>query len=288
MSMQKRLGRGLGGLLQSTVPAAVPEVAPEERRSADSIPLADVRPNPYQPRTTFDPSALEELKSSIREHGVLQPIVVRRGGGGFEIVAGERRVRACRALGLERIPAVVREVDDAGMQTLALVENLQREDLNPIEKAKGIRAMMTAQGLTQEVVAAKVGKDRATLANLLRLLELPEEVRGWVEDGRLTAGHARAVLQAQGDARRRQLAQWAVERGLSVRDVERLARLTALPGGKGGRKARDPFLADIEGRLRRALSAKVAVRGKARGGVIEIAYADATELDALLERMRVQ
>jgi ParB family chromosome partitioning protein len=290
MSIPKRLGRGLGGLLQSTVPGApaAPEVTPEEGRSPDSVALTDVRPNPYQPRTQFDPTALEELKASIREHGVLQPIVVRRGGGGFEIVAGERRVRACRALGLERIPAVVREVDDAGMQTLALVENLQREDLNPIEKAKGIRAMMTAQSLTQEAVAARVGKDRATLANLLRLLELPEDVRVWVEEGKLSAGQAKAILQAQGDARRRQLAQWAVDRGLSVRDVERLSRLTAGGGVRAGRKGRDPFLADIEARIRRSLSAKVAVRAKGRGGVIEIDYADAAELDALLERMQIQ
>jgi ParB family transcriptional regulator, chromosome partitioning protein len=286
MSIQKRLGRGLGGLLQSTV--VPPEaVAPEERRSAESIALSEIRPNPYQPRTQFDPAALEELKASIREHGVLQPIIVRRGGGGFEIVAGERRVRACRALGLDRVPAVVREVDDAGMQTLALVENLQREDLNPIEKAKGIRAMMSTQNLTQEAVAARVGKDRATLANLLRLLELPDEVRAWVEEGKLSAGQARAVLQAQGDARRKQLAQWTVDRGLSVRDVERMARLTALSSTRGPRKSKDPFLADIEGRLRRALSAKVAIRGRGRGGVIEIDYADAGELDALLERMHV-
>lgn len=287
MPIPKRLGRGLGGLLQSTV--AVPEPAlPAPAPGAESIALAEVRPNPFQPRTQFDPSALEELQASIREHGVLQPIIVRRGGGGFEIVAGERRVRASRALGLERIPAIVRDVDDAGMQTLALVENLQREDLNPIEKAKGIRAMMAAQNLTQEAVAARVGKDRATLANLLRLLELPEDVREWVEQGRLSAGQAKAVLQAQGEAKRRQLAQWAVDRGLSVRDVERLARLTSLSGARGARKGRDPFLADIEARLRQALSAKVAVRGRGRGGVIEIGYADATELDALLERMQVR
>src|SRR5262245_41354823 len=135
MSNVRRLGRGLSGLLQSTTR----EPTPEEAKSADAIALVDVRPNPYQPRVDFDAAALEELKASIRERGVLQPIVVGRAGGGFEIVAGERRVRACRALGMERVPAVVRDVDEAGMQTLALVENMQRQDLNAIERAKGLK-----------------------------------------------------------------------------------------------------------------------------------------------------
>ena len=246
-----------------------------------------MRPNPYQPRSSFAESGLDELKASIAEHGVLQPIIVRRAAGGFEIVAGERRVRACRALGLTRVPAVIREVDDSGMQTLALVENLQREDLNPLEKAKAMRAMMNTQGLTQEAVAARVGKDRVTIANLLRLLELPEEVRVLVQEGKLSAGQARAILQVQGDARRGQLARLAVDRDLSVREVERYARLTPAATRKKG-TAPDPFLADIEGRIRRSLSAKVHVRAKGRGGVIEISYGDSNELDAILDRMKVE
>lgn len=281
MNTGRRLGRGLGGLLQSTV-----EPTATEARSAESVPVAEVRPNPYQPRRNFEATALEDLKSSIREHGVLQPIVVRRTVAGYEVVAGERRLRACRDLGLERIPAVVRDVDDAGMQTLALVENLQREDLNAIEKARALRAMMGALALTQEAVAAKVGKDRATIANFLRLLELPDEVRGWIEEGRLSAGQARAVLQVSGDSRRAQLAKLAMERDLSVRDVERLARL----GSSGTKRARreegkDPFVADLEDRLRRALAAKVRVTPKRRGGVIEIEYSDAAALDAILQRV---
>ena len=280
MTTARRLGRGLSGLLQSTVK----EPTPEEARSADSIPLVDVRANPYQPRTAFDDAALEELKASIREHGVLQPVVVRRAAGGFEVVAGERRVRACKSLGMERIPAVVRDVDDAGMQTLALVENLQRQDLNAIEKAKGLKAMMGAQALTQEQVADRVGKDRATIANLVRLLDLPEDVRTLVAEGRLTAGHAKAVLQAVGDARRSMLARLIVERDLSVREAERYARLSGKPGRRVG-ASKDPFLADIESRLRRSLGLKVALRGRGRGGIVEIRYADATELDGLLERL---
>jgi ParB family chromosome partitioning protein len=277
----RRLGRGLGGLIQSTVP----EPTAEEVRSADALPVAEIRPNPYQPRKRFDPAALEDLKASIREHGVLQPIVVRRGAVGYEVVAGERRLRACRDLGLERIPAVVRAVDDAGMQTLALVENVQREDLNPLEKARAVKAMMATLNLTQEAVAEKVGKDRATVANLVRILELPEEARALVEEGRLSASQARAILQVQGETKRLQLARLAAERDLSVREIERIARLTPGSAQRAPRPAGDPFVADLEDRIRRALSAKVRVKAKRKGGVIEIEYSDAAELDALLERM---
>jgi ParB family chromosome partitioning protein len=286
MTTVRRLGRGLSGLLQSTVPESTEPAAPApDARAADSIALVDVRPNPYQPRTTFDEAALRELEASVREHGILQPIVVRRAAGGFEIVAGERRVRAARAAGLERIPAIVREVDDVGMQTLALVENLQRQDLNAIEKAKALKAMMAAQGLTQEKVADRVGKDRATIANLLRLLELPDEVRGLVAEGRLSAGHAKAVLQVVGDARRAQLARLILDRDLSVRDAERYARLQPKPGKRGGGASRDPFLADIEERLRRALGVRARIRARGKGGVVELPYADSAALDGLLDRL---
>jgi len=281
MTTPRRLGRGLGGLIQSTVP----EPTTEEVRRADEVAIDLVRANPYQPRRVFDPAALEELRTSIEEHGLLQPIVVRRGPtGGYEVVAGERRLRACRLLGHPTVRVVVRDVDDAGMQTLALVENLQRADLNPLEKARALKAMMSTQGLTQEGVAAKVGKDRTTVANLLRLLELPEEVRVLVEEGTLTAGQAKAVLQVPGEARRVQAARLAVEKGWTSREIERFAQLS--PGAKRkAARAVDPYLRDIENRLRRALSAAVRLRARGGGGVIEIEYADAAQLDALLERM---
>jgi ParB family transcriptional regulator, chromosome partitioning protein len=277
----RRLGRGLGGLLQSTVaePSAV------EARAADEIPVADVRANPYQPRRSFDDASLAELKTSIAEHGLLQPIVVRRGpAGGFEVIAGERRLRATRALGKATIRAVVREADDAAMQTLAMVENLQRSDLNAIEKARGLEAMMSTQHLTQDAVAERVGKDRATVANLLRLLELPEDVRALVETGRLSGGQAKALLQLVGDARRSHVAAMAVDQGWSVREIEKFARRA--PGAR--RRAapeRDPYVRDLEDRLRRSLSAAVRVVPGRRGGTIEIDYADAAQLDALMERM---
>ncbi len=277
----RRLGRGLGGLLQSTVP----EPTAAEVKAADELPVDQVRANPYQPRRRFDPSALEELRASIQEHGLLQPIVVRRGpAGGYEIVAGERRFRASKLLGHTHVRAIVRDVDDAGMQTLALVENLQRADLNPLEKARALKAMMGAQGLTQEGVAARVGKDRTTVANLLRLLELPEDVRVLLEEERLTSGQAKALLQIPGDARRSQAAALAVEKNWTSREIERYAQLT--PGAKRRTpKATDPFLHDIEERLRRALSSAVRVRARGKGGTIEIDYADAIQLDAILDRL---
>lgn len=277
----RRLGRGLGGLLQSTVP----EPTTEELKTADELPVDQIRANPFQPRRHFDPSALEELRASIQEHGLLQPIVVRKGPtGGYEIVAGERRFRASKLLGKTTVRAIVREVDDAGMQTLALVENLQRSDLNPLEKARALKAMMTTQGLTQDGVASRIGKERATVANFLRLLELPEDVRVLVEEEKLSAGQAKAILQIPGDTRRSQAAALAVEKQWSAREIERFAQLT--PGAKRRTpKAVDPFLRDLEERLRRALSAAVRVRARGKGGTIEIDYADPIQLDAILDKL---
>lgn len=332
----KRLGRGLGSLLNRTdeqatadragtrgvaqpdtrvsggAPAAMPPAGALERGGASSagtappvaaredgnepgapesvvrgIAIASIRPNPFQPRTAFGEGGLEELQASIAEHGVLQPIVVRSGGaGGYEVVAGERRLRASRNLGLETIPALVRSATDEDMQTLALVENLQREDLNAMEKARALRAMMRNLMLTQEDVASRVGKARTTIANLLRLLDLPEEIQAWVEEGRLTGAHARALLQAQGAQRRLDLARQAMAKGWSVREVERRAKAGPTVG-KRRTRSEDPYVRDLEDRLRRALSTDVRLMPKGKGGRIEIRYHDADELDGLLELLQV-
>ena len=317
----KRLGRGLSGLLSRTAaptpassaaapaaspsPAAFPHVPPgisnrmlgqlppasasaaqAEAGGVRALPLSAIKPNPYQPRTAFDEASLRELADSIRAHGVLQPIVVRRALGGYEVLAGERRLRAAKAAGLETIPAMLREATDEEMQTLALVENLQREDLNAMEKARALRAMMSNFGLTQDQVATRVGKARPTIANILRLLELGPEIQRWVEEGRLSGAHARAVLLAKGPERRLMLAKLAVELGLSVREVERRA---ASEGGTASGKAggrSDPFLADLAKRLERALSTNVRLRPKGKGGKIEIRYHDAADLDRLLDLLR--
>jgi ParB family transcriptional regulator, chromosome partitioning protein len=258
---------------------------PQDDAGPRALPVAAIRPNPYQPRVAFNEEALKELADSIRAHGLLQPIVVRRALGGYEVLAGERRLRAAKSLDLETVPALVREATDEEMQTLALVENVQREDLNAMEKARALRAMMGNFGLTQDQVAARVGKARTTIANLMRLLELSPEIQRWVEEGRLSGAHARALLLVKGPEKRLLLGKLAVELGLSVREIERRAasdgggRPSAAPA-KG-----DPFLADLAKRLERVLATNVAVSPKGKGGTIEIRYHDPADLDRLLDLM---
>jgi len=276
--MERRLGKGLGALL-----AADP--APTEPRT--ELPLAKVRPNPHQPRRTFRPEELAELQESIRVHGVLQPIVVRPAAGGYEIIAGERRYRAAKALGRTTIPGVVREaVSDRAMLELALVENLQRADLDPIEKARGFRQLLD-QGLTQEQVAEQVGLGRATVANFLRLLELSENVQKVVTEGLLTMGHARALLGLPDRRRQEELCALTVRRGLTVRDVEaRVRELQNRPAEQ--REVRlspppPPWVRDLETRIRGHLGAKVQVRnGEGYKGQIVIDYHGREDLDRLL------
>jgi ParB family chromosome partitioning protein len=248
------------------------------------VEVSALRPNPFQPRTQFREEPLEDLKASIREHGILQPIVVRRSATGYEVIAGERRLRAARALDLATVPVVVRDASDEDMQTLALVENLQREDLNAIEQARALRSMMANFGWTQEDVATRVGKARTTIANMVRLLDLPTEIQGWVEGGALSGAHARALLQAKGDERRVQLAKLAMEGGWSVREVERRAA-TGPTLGKRKEGRADPFLEDLEGRLRQALGVPARIQRRGKGGRIEIRFHDADELDRLLHQM---
>lgn len=319
----KRLGRGLSGLLSrsSDAPPAAAASLPAEARSGvpalggrlgpaspppvpgalapavdpakaegdtRKLPLGAIKPNPFQPRTSFDEAALQELADSIRAHGLLQPIVVRRGIGGYEVLAGERRLRAAKLAGLTEIPALVRGATDEEMQTLALVENVQREDLNAMEKARALRSMMGNFSLTQEQVSERVGKARTTIANILRLLDLPGEIQRWVEEGRLSGAQARALLLIKGTEKRLSLARLAVDLGLSVREIERRAGAQT-PEGVGASKTgatRDPFLSDLAGRLQRALGAKVRLLPRGKGGRIEIRYQDAHDLDRLLETLK--
>jgi ParB family chromosome partitioning protein len=281
--------QSLAGRVQAPPPAprATPAAAPAaEEAGVRGLPVASIRPNPYQPRVAFDDAALQELADSIRTHGVLQPIVVRRALGGYEVLAGERRLRAAKSIGLESIPALLREATDEEMQTLALVENVQREDLNAMEKARALRAMMSNFGLTQDQVAARVGKARTTIANVIRLLELSPEIQRWVEEGRLSGAHARALLLVKGPERRLTLAKLAVELGLSVREIERRAASEAGGAAGGSNAKRDPFVADLVKRLERALSTNVRLHPKGKGGRIEIRYHDAADLDRLLEIMK--
>jgi len=280
---RRRLGRGLEALLGPTREQA------ECEGSLVELAIADIRPNPYQPRRDVDPTALDELKASILKAGLLQPVVVRAapGNGGYELIAGERRLRACQALGWERIPAVKRDVDDRTVLTLALIENLQRDDLSPVDEARGYERLIAEFSLTQQGVADAVGRDRSTVANALRLLKLPALVLGLLHEGRLSVGHARALL-ALDDARAvTALAKEAVDLGLSVRDVEDRARGGRAPVRRPRLKqglGQAPEVRRIEDALRRRLGTDVRVTLRAKGkGQIHVNFYSNDDLARLLE-----
>ena len=268
---RQRLGRGLDALLGAG-PAA-PCGGPVE------IELSRIELSPWQPRGGLKEEALKELADSIRSAGVLQPVLVRPKGQMFELVMGERRLKAAHLAGLSSVPALVRDVPDSRMLELALVENLQREDLGPIEKARAIERLIREGGLTQEEAASRVGLSRPSLANLLRLLELPEVVQGMVSRGTLSQGHARAILAVKDQAGRVALAERVARQGLSVRQAERLAS-----GGPPPQKAPpSPHLARLEAALQEALSTRVEVRSRGRRGRIVIHFSDAEQCERLFE-----
>jgi ParB family chromosome partitioning protein len=280
--MERRLGRGLGSLLGQSE-------AVESQKDALTLPLDRILPNRFQPRKRFDDAALSELAQSLRTHGLLQPIVVRDSPPGFELISGERRWRAAKLAGLTAIPALIRpDVSDQEMLELALVENVQREDLDAIERAQGFRSMMTTLKITQEEVAKKVGLQRATVANHLRLLELPQEIQDAVSKGLVSMGHARAILALRSPREQLRALERAVREGLSVRQLEGLARSNGVGVAADASRAtksivpHQPWIAEIEGRLREALGTKVAIQNS-RGyrGRIVIEYFDRASLERL-------
>ena len=282
-SAGRRLGRGLEALLGPTREEA------EREGSLVELPIKDIRPNPFQPRKTVDPGALEELVSSIKQAGLLQPVVVRRapGNGGFELIAGERRLRACQQLGWERIPAVQRDADDRTLLTLALIENLQRDDLSPVDEARGYERLIAEFNLAQQDVADAVGRDRSTIANSLRLLKLPDVVLQMLHEGHLSVGHARPLL-AIDDARIvTNLAREAVAQGLSVREVEDRARGGRAPERRPRMKrgmGPAPEVRRVEDALRRRLGTDVRVTLRAKGkGQIHLSFYSNDDLARVLE-----
>ncbi len=288
MSETKRLGRGLEALL-----GPVSREAAEESGVLRELPMASLRPNPYQPRTRLDENALAELTASIEASGLLQPVIVRPRGDSYEIIAGERRWRAAERLGWTRIPAVVREVDDQTLLTLALVENLQRHDLSPIDEAKGYRRLGDEFRLPQSEIARTLGRNRSTVANLLRLLQLPEEIQAMVHQGDLSEGHARALLGVGDPGRMLELAREAATHGWSVREMEGIvagqkdASGTA-PGRAVTRKSqRGTTPADvkrIEDALRKHLGTDVRITSRRRGrGFLTLSYYSNDDLARLLE-----
>ena len=279
---RRALGRGLSALIPETPPSHTGERPTE-------VDLDRLIPNPLQPRTVMDEAKLEELSRSIKHSGVIQPIIVRRvDGDTFEIVAGERRWRAAQQAGLLRVPVVVRDVPDDKLLELALIENLQREDLNPVEEAEAYRRLMDEYRLTQEQVASVVGKERATVANYVRLLSLPPEVRADLASGALAMGHARALIGLNESAAQRRAAREVVARGLSVRETEGLVKQLgrpAAPRPAGPSSSLDVHTAAAQDRLRVALGTRVRIVRRGRKGRIEIDFSSESELQRLFEHL---
>jgi ParB family chromosome partitioning protein len=276
---RKALGRGLQALLPPSG---------DEGAGVVEIPIAEIVPSTQQPRRRFDEAALDDLAATIRAHGVLSPLLVRRAGGGYEVVAGERRLRAAGRAGLATVPALVKDVSAAGAVELALIENLQREDLNPIEEAEAYRRLHEEFGLTQEVVAGRVGRDRSSIANALRLLKLPWRIRQDIVEGTLSMGHARALLGLEAEAEQLRLRERILREGLSVREVEasvRRARARPKAGRHPGRRGGDPHLRALEDELRHALGTRVRIVPGGRGGQIEVAYYSDGDLTRLAEHI---
>ena len=277
-----RLGKGLGAL----IPENEVQTISEKAERLFEVEVARVKPNPYQPRLKFDPHALAELKNSISEKGLIQPITVRRQDSGFELIAGERRLRAAIEVGMKKIPAYIISVETKEeMLELALVENVQRERLNPIEEATAYERLIAECNLTQDEVARKIGKDRTTITNTLRLLKLPAVIQESVEDGKISVGHARTLLSVQDEKNQKQLWQKIIAQGISVRQLERLAREAGQEKNKkpAGPVRKSPVIQKIEENLRDVFGTKVSVRSKKEGGSIEIEFYSPEDLNRLME-----
>lgn len=275
---RKALGRGLGALLSAEGTATATEDASE-------IPIDLIDPSSLQPRTIFDEAKLAELAQSITANGVVQPLLLRRKGPRYELIAGERRWRAAQLAGLSKVPAVIRSVSDDKVLELALIENIQREDLNPIEEARAYKKLIDTVGLTQETVAERVGRDRSYVTNYLRLLKLPNDLQDLLQRGKLSTGHARALLGSEHVEVQRRLARKVIDQDLSVRATERLVRQTVEPRErKASRSAQavDPNVRAAESKLRRQFGTQVKIVTDDSGrGKIEFEFYNATDLDRL-------
>ncbi len=289
------LGRGLAEIIaRGTAAGLSPTPSPLAGEGVRQLSLAKIVPNPRQPRTRFNEEPLDDLVASIREHGVMQPVTVRPRGDIFELIAGERRFRACQKAGLQTIPALVRDVPDQEAYMLSLIENLQREDLDPIEEARGYRRLTNDFAFTQEQVSQKVGKNRATVANALRLLDLPEEVQSWVSQDRLSPGHAKVLLGLEGAEKQLHAAREVVRQGMNVRQTEALVAhlrergtgtTRSRPTPKGATPAHWQALQDA---LQQKLGTRVHLRPAGKGGRIEIEFFEAGDLDRLLQVLGIQ
>jgi len=288
MNHKKVLGRGLGALIPQR------QEAPAESHATQGlaeIPISQIQPNPFQPRKTFNEASIDELARSVRQHGIVQPLVVTRAGDKYKLIAGERRFRAAQKAGLTTVPVLIKEMMAEGdALQIALIENIQREDLNPIEEAMAYHQLHDDFQLTQEEISRRVGKERSTVANFLRLLKLPDPVKKLLASGQLSMGHARALLAIESPKKQEQLADRVVRKNLNVRQTEMLASESSPKTAEKKEKEKDVFTRDAEDKLQRTLRTKVEIDRRRRGGVIHIRYGSEDELirvvDELMGRRR--
>jgi ParB family chromosome partitioning protein len=270
--MKAALGKGLEALL------------PEKGDEVIKIDVEKILPNQYQPRKVFRDEALKELSASIKEKGVLQPVIVSRTGDGtFRLIAGERRWRAANMAGLKKIPALIKDVSSQDSVEIALIENIQREELNAIETAEAFNRLIKDFNLTQEALSQRVGKERATIANYLRILKLPDEIKAFINDGSISIGHAKALLSLESRQQQMVAAREIIKKGLSVREAEALCKRLSQPAKPVKKKEKLPEVSDLENKLTRSLGTKVKIHHKEKKGKIEIEYYSLDELDRLLE-----
>jgi ParB family chromosome partitioning protein len=296
---RKALGKGLSALIPTEkigggeVQAVeiegqktpLSEAAPGDGHGIREVRIEQIRANPWQPRSEVAEEAVADLAESIRQKGLLQPVVVRRADDGYELVAGERRFVACKVAGLDVVPAVVKDVNNREMLEIALVENLQREDLNPIDEARAYKRLREEFGLTQEEIAGRVGKERVSVTNQLRLLQLPVELQEYVSRGTLSAGHGRALLTVQDPSKQLELGNLVVGKGLSVRETERMAQRKHRASRRKSKPALSAELASLEECLREHLATRVSIKPVGRGGSIEVQYYGNEDLERILEVM---
>lgn len=281
---RKVLGRGLEALISSESASVATEGLQPQLSGVTELAVETIAPNPFQPRTRFDEGALNELADSIRATGVLQPLLVRRvGRGEYQLVAGERRLRASQLAGLVRVPAIVKEFDDRAMMEVALIENVQREDLNPIEEARAYQALVEKVGLTHDQLSERVGKQRATITNALRLLSLPPEVMDMVSRGTLSAGHARALLGLENRGDQLAAARYVASKGFSVRRTESFVRRKQRTATSHPRAARLNGLGEWQTKLQQRFSTQVVITTRRKGGKVEFEYYSQEDLERLLE-----
>ncbi|NQT90594.1 MAG: ParB/RepB/Spo0J family partition protein [Candidatus Omnitrophica bacterium] len=290
MEKKRALGRGLQALIPDIKPEVdlnlgadiKTEIATDATEFIVLLNTADIKPGRYQPRSAFNQDKLQELILSIKEQGVVQPVLARKRGTGYELIAGERRLRAVKSLGIEKIPAIIRDVDDANAMEIALIENIQREELNPIEEAKAYQRLAREFGFTQERIAQSVGKDRTSVTNLLRLLNLPAKIQGFILDGFLAMGHARALLSVLDARRQMKICEKIIKKGLSVREAERMVKPHSAIRKTSAYRTADPHLRNIEEDLQQVLGTRVRVQhGKKRGKVV-IEYLSPADLERVI------